>query len=88
MEIGPSYKISKATFTACLYSKIRKLCLGQRMRIQNRLFHCAKLDFSTPILQSFLWAVLLFSHLMIAGMVKISLKMCILFDVYLRYHIT
>ena len=54
MEIGPSYKISKATFTACLYSKIRKLCLGQRMRIQNRLFHCAKLDFSTPILQSFL----------------------------------
>ena len=45
--------ISKVTFGTYLYSKIRKICLEQGMRIPNRLFYCTKLDFSTPILQSF-----------------------------------
>lgn len=40
--------ISKATLIAYLFSKIRKICLGQGMRILNRLFNMYKTWFFSP----------------------------------------
>lgn len=78
--------ISNETLTAYLYSKIRKICLGQR--ILNRLSYFCKIWFFSPNFTKYFNRQFYYSLTKGSHMAKIPLKVCIFAWYLSKYYVT